>query len=1134
MRPQPRRSIRCILAAGISCLFLAASPRPAGAQAFTFGVRVDFQLGGLSASNGVAVGDVNGDGNLDLIAVRTHAKTVETLLGNGAGGFSSMSEAPIGLDSGSNGLVLGDVNGDGRLDLAVGNGNSSFASVLLGNGAGGFGVRSDYPCALNVRDVKLADMTGDGRLDLVAVSYTAAVVSIFPGNGAGGFGARQDIPLPGNPTLAAIGDLNGDGRLDLCILHTQSTHTVSVLLSDGAGGFLPRVDYPTVNDFGIAIGDVNRDGRLDVVTTDPIAMNLSVFPGSGTGALGAKTMYPTGGGMRQPAIADMNGDGRADIAGPCPNTNSFAVMLGDGTGAFDVPVMVGAASSMGVVLGVGDFNGDGRPDLAMTSGSIPSYASLVFNGTGAAFRARTDVAVGATPRGVAVGDVNGDGRSDLVSANAGANTVSVLLGTLAGGFGPKTDHAVGAVPTGVAIGDVGGDGRADLLVTNSQGATVSLLSGNGVGGFGARADFATGAGPVSVALADLNGDGRLDASVANNLANTVSVLLNNSAGGFGPMTNYATGANPAAVAVGDLNADGLSDLVVSNGSSNSASVLLGTGGGTFGAKVDFTTGTTPLGVALGDVSGDGKLDLVAANSQANTVSLLLGTGTGGFAGKVDYAVGAAPSAVAIGDVNGDGRPDLSVANSNAASVSLLIGNGVGGFHTAVNSPVASGPQSIAVGDLTGDGRLDVAVAASGAAAVSVLPGLVPTKTALTVSASPIVAGSPMTLNATVSVPAPGIGAPSDSVRFFDGNTLLGTSPVLGGTAGLSLFAPYRGDRAITAVYKGDGKLFGSISNVVTPRVVATAAAAITDITDVASDQGGQARLFFARSPYDYLGSGIAITGYQVYRRAIVAGALQGAEPVPADVQLAGWDYVLTVPATTDDIYQAVVSTLADSNATGIHRAVLFVRAATATPGVYYDSPADSGYTVDNLAPAAPAPLTAVYSGGATHLHWAPNAEHDLATYRVYRGASAGFVPGAGNLIATRPDTGYADAGPPGSFYKVSALDVNGNQSAFALVGPDATTDVAPDGTTAFALERVRPNPAIASRLVISFSLPTAAPARLEVFDVRGRRVAGQEVGGRGAGRQAVPLWSAQLTPGVYLVRLSQGASSMTQRMTVVD
>ena len=140
----------------------------------------------------------------------------------------------------------------------------------------------------------------------------------------------------------------------------------------------------------------------------------------------------------------------------------------------------------------------------------------------------------------------------------------------------------------------------------------------------------------------------------------------------------------------------------------------------------------------------------------------------------------------------------------------------------------------------------------------------------------------------------------------------------------------------------------------------------------------------------------------------------------------------------------------------------------------------------------------------------------------------------GKTRTASPDTGCADAGPPGSFYKVSAVDVNGNQSVFALVGPDATTDALSPGTAAFALERVRPNPVSASRLVISFSLPTGAPARLEVFDVRGRRVAAQEVGSHGAGRQSVPLSAAQLAPGVYLVKLSQGASSMTQRMTVLE
>jgi hypothetical protein len=382
------------------------------------------------------------------------------------------------------------------------------------------------------------------------------------------------------------------------------------------------------------------------------------------------------------------------------------------------------------------------------------------------------------------------------------------------------------------------------------------------------------------------------------------------------------------------------------------------------------------------------------------------------------------------------------------------------------------------------------------------------------------------------------------VRFFDGTTLLGASPINGGVAGLALFAPRLGGRTLTAVYKGDGRRFGSISGVRTQHVVATAKPAIASIVDVKGDQGGQVRLRFRASPYDYLGSATPITRYDVFRRTDPALAAFAARPAatslrpddaaePASVMVDGWDYVGTLSAYADSAYVLVVPTLADSNASGFHRTVLFVRAATVTPGVFCDSPADSGYSVDNLPPVPPAPFTAAYAGGATHLHWCASSEADFWYYRVYRGSLAGFVPGPASLIATRSDTGYVDVGAAGSYYKLSAVDVNGNESGFASLTPGGTLDVEDDAALSFALVGVRPNPTRSERLSVAFSLLAAGAAQLQLLDVSGRQVTVREVGSLGAGRHTVDLAAGRLPPGLYLVRLTQGANTRTTRVAVL-
>src|SRR5439155_1730131 len=121
--------------------------------------------------------------------------------------------------------------------------------------------------------------------------------------------------------------------------------------------------------------------------------------------------------------------------------------------------------------------------------------------------------------------------------------------------------------------------------------------------------------------------------------------------------------------------------------------------------------------------------------------------------------------VAIGDVNGDGKPDLAAANYDANTVSVLLGNGAGGFGAKTDFATGTGPCSVAIGDLNGDGKPDLALVNSSVNTASVLLALETTRCSLTSSPNPCVLGSPLTLTATVSVPAPGSGTPSGTVSF---------------------------------------------------------------------------------------------------------------------------------------------------------------------------------------------------------------------------------------------------------------------------------------------------------------------------------------------------------------------------------
>jgi hypothetical protein len=316
--------------------------------------------------------------------------------------------------------------------------------------------------------------------------------------------------------------------------------------------------------------------------------------------------------------------------------------------------------------------------------------------------------------------------------------------------------------------------------------------------------------------------------------------------------------------------------------------------------------------------------------------------------------------------------------------------------------------------------------------------------------------------------------------------------------------------------------------------------AIALISDVGNDQGRQARLRILRSSTDASGSGTPVLRYDVYRRidplpGITAVGM--AEPRPAGVQIAGWEQVGSISARGDAEYNVVVPTLVDATAAALEYSAFFVSAATADPYTYFDSGVENGYSVDNLPPLAPSPFTAAYASGVTNLHWGSSEAGDFAGFRLYRGTSADFIPGSGNLVVATTDTGYVDAGAPGSWYKLSAVDRNGNESPFAVVGPGQTVDVPPGpAPMVFALDPVRPNPTRGSQLVARFSLSSSNSARLELLDVGGRRVIARELGRLTAGHHHhFELREAdRLAPGLYLLRLTQGTESRIRRVVLTD
>ena len=377
----------------------------------------------------------------------------------------------------------------------------------------------------NPWSVALGDVNGDGRLDVVTGNYRSDAVTALLGQGDGTLGNPQTFAVSGGPISVALGDMNGDGRLDVVTANSGS-NTVSVLLGQGDGtlGSAQTFAVGGTTPFSVALGDVNGDGRLDVVAANHHSNTVSVLIGQGNGTLGGAQTFAVGATYTYSvALGDMNGDERLDVVTANYGSDDVSVLLGQGNGTLGSAqaFAVGATYTNSVTLG--DMNGDGRLDVVTASGGFT--AVLLGNGDGTLGSART-FAVGTNPYSVALGDVNGDGRLDVVTANYGSATVSVLLGQGDGTLGSaRTFGTVVSNPYSVALGDVNGDGRLDVVTANYSSNTVSVLLGNGDGTLGSARTFAVGTNPYSVALGDVNGDGRLDVVTTNPSSGSVSVLL---------------------------------------------------------------------------------------------------------------------------------------------------------------------------------------------------------------------------------------------------------------------------------------------------------------------------------------------------------------------------------------------------------------------------------------------------------------------------------------------------------------------------------------------------------------------------------------------------------------------------------
>jgi hypothetical protein len=629
-------------------------------------------------SPGLAVeGDFDGDGKTDLAinvapvcnSTCHGTNNISLLLGNGDGTF----QAPKAVISENGSLAAADLNGNGKLDLVVG--NSSVAQIFLGNGDGTFSSASAYVVTLplspggSANAISIADFNLDGKLDM------APGGAMLLGNGDGTFQGIQYGVFPAFPPVAAVvGNFVKNSAPGVAVVSTQPS--VYILNNNGSGRLsLARAYGLQEPGQAVVTGDFNGDGKLDLVVigNDPITQywNYSVLLGNGDGSFQSPVFHPqnvlSAGDAFSATVAEFGKDHKSDIATVSGN-QSLALLLGAGDGTFLAPAYLfdGAAS----YLVSADFNGDGKLDIAAgTSGNAvsPGTALLFGNGDGtfqaAVFPPSLNGFVAAF-----TSDLNGDGKADLLSAN------QVALGNGDGTFNllPSLSYGVNKVA------DLNVDGKLDLLViqsaANGQPEQSGVLLGNGDGTFGPLINVPpSGVLPSLSLVADMNGDLRPDivflwpsGLFGTPAVNGVGVLLNNTSSGF---AISATALSPATVTAGS---SATSTVTVTPTLGFAGTVTLSCTGMPSGAVCSFN----PPSIA--NSSGTSIL----------TITTTTGSAPGAYPVGVQGSAGPTANSAAL-SLAVQAAPKFALSLASGAPVSQTVSAGQSAKFSLVVTPVGS-------------------------------------------------------------------------------------------------------------------------------------------------------------------------------------------------------------------------------------------------------------------------------------------------------------------------------------------------------------------------------------------------------------------------------------------------------------
>ena len=740
----------------------------------------------------LTLGDFDGDNKYDIAVTNKLSNSFSifrniSISGNIA--FAARFDISCGAGNQPVGIIDGDFDGDNKNDIAIvisqSNANGSFAQIFKNNSSPGI-LNFNWDITLigdpnnNAYHITAGDLNGDGKIDLAFAVTGADYSKVFENYSVlGSIIFLEKTQLQSfNPYPISIGDLNGDGRADVVASNFTSTN-ISV--------FKNNCGTPEITSFSPAIGS----SGLPITITGNNFNNVTSVTMGGVNAssfvvVNSTTITAILGNGASGNIVVTNSIGSATIAGfifsNVPLITSFYPTVGgNGTlvtinganllAATSVSFGGTPASSFNIIsateiTAVVSFGASGNVKIKFgtDSVSVPNFVHIgnipIVNTVSptSGLIGSTVTIIGINFSSTALNNLVyfGDVKATVISATnnilnvavpAGANykNISVTVNgktafskipfiitqlnpanITTSSFAPKTDLALGSVSTyGVETGDIDNDGKSDLVATKFNDIKVSIFKNistlNSIS-FAPKIDSATGSYPTAVGLTDLDGDGRKDLMTTG--VQNVSVFRNLSTSGnivFGEKQFFSAFGFNKIISIGDITPDGKPDVALATSASNKLLLLKNSSSTSINLEAPFEIllNNEVNSTCIGDFNNDGLIDVAAILTVGTTSNGILSVHKNLSSvnnilldNAVEFATGFRPFGVTTGDFNADGKLDIAVVNYEGNSVSVYKNTSTNGnisFANKIDYATGFQPRSVTLGDLNGDGKIDMVV-----------------------------------------------------------------------------------------------------------------------------------------------------------------------------------------------------------------------------------------------------------------------------------------------------------------------------------------------------------------------------------------------------------------------------------------